>query len=226
MKVSIIVPTLNEGLVLEKTLRQIQQLSPYEVIVSDGGSADNTCHIAKKFGHCIVIGSASRARQMNAAANEATGDLLLFLHADNRLEPASYRKMMEFMGSNPKWIGGAFTLCIESDKWSMNLITLLANIRSKYFGIAYGDQGFFVRKEVFKSMEGFSPIPICEDMDFYRRLKKTGPVILLKEKTHTSPRRWVKEGVIFTTAKNIFIAILFGMGFPPHTLTKWYQTIR
>ena len=97
MKVSIIVPTLNEGLVLEKTLRQIQQLSPYEVIVSDGGSADNTCHIAKKFCHCIVIDSASRARQMNAAANEATGDLLLFLHADNRLEPASYRKMMEFV---------------------------------------------------------------------------------------------------------------------------------
>ena len=225
MKVSIIVPTLNEGLVLEKTLRQIQQLSPYEVIVSDGGSADNTCHIAKKFSHCIVIGSASRARQMNAAANEATGDLLLFLHADNRLEPASYRKMMEFM-SNPKWIGGEFTLCIESDKWSMNLITLLANIRSKYFGIAYGDQGFFVRKEVFKSMEGFSPIPICEDMDFYRRLRKTGPVVLLKEKAHTSPRRWVKEGVVFTTAKNIFIAILFGMGFPPHTLPKWYQTIR
>jgi uncharacterized protein len=225
LKVSIIVPTLNEGLVLEKTLRQIRQLYPHEVIVSDGGSADNTYHIAKKFSHCIVTGSAGRARQMNAAADKATGDLLLFLHADNRLEPASYRKMLELM-NNSKWIGGAFTLCIESDKWSMSLITLLANIRSKYFGLAYGDQGFFVRKEVFKSMEGFSPIPICEDLDFYRRLKKKGSVILLKEKAHTSPRRWVKEGVIFTTTRNIVIAILFGMGFPPRTLTKWYQTIR
>ena len=225
MKVSIIIPTLNEGLVLEKTLTQIQQLSPHEVIVSDGGSTDNTCHIAKNFSHSLVIGSSGRARQMNAAADEATGDLLLFLHADSRLEPESYKKMLEFM-NNWKWIGGAFTLCIESDKWSMNLITLLANIRSKYFGLAYGDQGFFVRKEVFKSMEGFSPIPICEDIDFYRRLRKKGSVILLKEKAHTSPRRWVKEGVVFTTARNIFIAILFGIGFPPRTLTKWYQTIR
>ena len=162
---------------------------------------------------------------MNAAADKATGDLLLFLHADNRLEPESYRKMLEFM-DNSKWIGGAFTLCIESNKWSINLITLLANIRSKYLGLAYGDQGFFVRKEVFKSMEGFSPIPICEDMEFYRRLRKKGSVILLKEKAHTSARRWVKEGVVFTTARNIFIAILFGIGFPPRTLTKWYQTIR
>ena len=182
MKVSIIIPTLNEGLVLEKALTQIQQLSPHEVIVSDGGSTDNTCHIAQNFSHSLVIGSASRARQMNAAADKATGDLLLFLHADNRLEPESYRKMLEFM-DNSKWIGGAFTLCIESNKWSINLITLLANIRSKYLGLAYGDQGFFVRKEVFKSMEGFSPIPICEDMEFYRRLRKKRISDLAKRKS-------------------------------------------
>ena len=126
----------------------------------------------------------------------------------------------------PKWIGGAFTLCIESDKWSINLINQLANIRSRYFGLVYGDQGFFVRAEVFKNMNGFSPIPICEDLDFYRRLKKKGPVNLLKEKAHTSSRRWVKEGIAFTTARNILIALLFGLGFPPRTLTKWYIDIR
>lgn len=225
MKVSIIVPTLNEELVLEKTLTQIQQLSPHELIVSDGGSTDDTSQIAKKFSHHIVTGPAGRAIQMNAGANEATGDLLLFLHADNRLEPESYRKMLECM-ENPEWIGGAFTLCIESDKWSISLITLLANIRARYFGLAYGDQGFFVRKEVFKDMNGFSPIPICEDLDFYRRFRKKGPVILLREKTHTSPRRWIKEGIGFTTARNVLIAILFGLGFPPRTLTKWYLAIR
>jgi hypothetical protein len=127
---------------------------------------------------------------------------------------------------NPKWIGGAFTLCIESGKWSLKLIALLANIRSKYFGLAYGDQGFFVRKEVFKDMNGFSPLPICEDLDFYHRLRKKGPVILLKEKAHTSPRRWIKEGILFTTARNTLIAVLFGLGFPPHILTKWYLAIR
>ena len=225
MKVSIIVPTLNEELVLENTLTHIQQLSPHELIVSDGGSNDYTYRIADRFSHRVITGSAGRALQMNAGANEATGDLLLFLHADSRIEPESYRKMLEYM-KNPKWIGGAFTLCIESGKWSLKLIALLANIRSKYFGLAYGDQGFFVRKEVFKDMNGFSPLPICEDLDFYHRLRKKGPVILLKEKAHTSPRRWIKEGILFTTARNTLIAVLFGLGFPPHILTKWYLAIR
>ena len=225
MKVSIIVPTLNEELVLENTLTHIQQLSPHELIVSDGGSNDYTYRIADRFSHRVITGSAGRALQMNAGANEATGDLLLFLHADSRIEPESYRKMLEYM-KNPKWIGGAFTLCIESGKWSLKLIALLANIRSKYFGVAYGDQGFFVRKEVFKDMNGFSPIPICEDLDFYYRLRKKGSVILLKEKAHTSPRRWTNEGIFFTTVRNFIIAVLFGLGFPPHILTKWYLAIR
>ena len=225
MKVSIIVPTLNEELVLKKTLTQIQELSPHELIVSDGGSTDNTTLIAQKFSHRVVTGSTGRAMQMNAGADQATGDLLLFLHADNRLEPESYQKMLECM-KIPKWIGGAFTLCIESDKWSINLINQLANIRSRYFGLVYGDQGVFVRAEVFKNMNGFSPIPIFEDLDFYRRLKKKGPVNLLKEKAHTSSRRWVKEGIAFTTARNILIVFLFGLGFPPRTLTKWYIDIR
>jgi len=225
LKVSIIVPTLNEELVLENTLTHIQQLSPHELIVSDGGSNDYTYRIADRFSHRVITGSAGRALQMNAGANEATGDLLLFLHADSRIEPESYRKMLEYM-KNPKWIGGAFTLCIESGKWSLKLIALLANIRSKYFGLAYGDQGFFVRKEVFKDMNGFSPIPICEDLDFYYRLRKKGSVILLKEKAHTSPRRWINEGIFFTTVRNFIIAVLFGLGFPPHILTKWYLAIR
>ncbi len=225
MKVSIIVPTLNEELAIEKTLAQIRQLSPHELIVSDGGSVDNTLSIANRFSHRVITGTSGRALQMNAGAKEATGDILLFMHADNRLEPNSYRKMLERM-ENPKWIGGAFTLCIESSKWPFKLITLLANIRSRYFGLAYGDQGFFVRKEIFNNMSGYSPIPICEDLDFYHRLRKRGPVILLKEKTHTSPRRWVQEGIFFTTARNILIAVLFGLGFPPRVLTKWYLAIR
>ena len=225
MKVSIIVPTLNEELVLEKTLTQFQQLSPHELIVSDGGSDDDTRNIAGRFSHRVITGSAGRALQMNVGADEATGDILLFLHADSRIEPESYRKMLQCM-QNPKWIGGAFTLCIESGKWSLKLIALLANIRSKYFGVAYGDQGFFVRKEVFKDMNGFSPIPICEDLDFYYRLRKKGSVILLKEKAHTSPRRWINEGIFFTTVRNFIIAVLFGLGFPPHILTKWYLAIR
>ena len=225
LKVSIIVPTLNEAQGLRDTLTQIQQLSPHELVVSDGGSDDNTLKIAKKFTEHVVRGPAGRALQMNAGAQIATGDIFIFLHADSRIEPASYEKMLHSLKSSEK-IGGAFSLCIDSDKWSLRLITRLANLRSKFFGMAYGDQAFFVKNSTFQQMNGFAEFPICEDIDFFKRLRKLGPVILLKEKSLTSPRRWMKEGIWFTTLRNILIMILFKLGFPPRILTKWYQAIR
>tara|TARA_B100001123_G_scaffold436537_1_gene567000 strand:- start:212 stop:877 length:666 start_codon:yes stop_codon:yes gene_type:complete len=221
LKVSIIVPTLNEAKCLGETLTYIQQLSPHEVIVSDGGSVDGTLEIAAKFTENVVTGPAGRSLQMNAGARIATGDIFLFLHADNHIESASYEKMSHSM-ENSEEIGGAFSLCIVSDKWSLRLITRLANLRSKYLGMAYGDQAFFVKKRIFHKMNGFAKLPICEDIDFFKRLRNLGPVILLSEKTLTSPRRWYKEGIWITTIKNILIATLFKLGFPLRILTKWY----
>jgi rSAM/selenodomain-associated transferase 2 len=225
LKVSIIVPTLNEAQGLTETLTQIQQLFPYELVVSDGGSNDGTLEIAEEFTENVVKGSTGRALQMNAGARVANGDIFLFLHADSCIEPASYEKMLHSLGSSEK-IGGAFSLYIDSDKWSLRLITLLANLRSKYFGMAYGDQAFFVKNSTFQQMNGFAELPICEDIDFFKRLRKLGPVILLKEKAFTSSRRWLKEGVWFTTLRNILIVTFFKLGFPPRILTKWYQVIR
>jgi rSAM/selenodomain-associated transferase 2 len=226
LKVSIIVPTLNEAQGLNETLTQMQQLFPYELVISDGGSHDGTLEIAEEFTGHVVKGRTGRALQMNAGAQVATGDIFLFLHADSRIEPASYEKMLHLLGSSEKKIGGAFSLCIDSDKWSLRLITRLANLRSKYLGMAYGDQAFFVKNSTFQQMNGFAELPICEDIDFFKRLRKLGPVILLKEKAFTSSRRWLKEGVWFTTLRNILIATLFKLGFPPRILTKWYQAIR
>tara|TARA_Y100000588_G_C13569186_1_gene633850 strand:- start:169 stop:558 length:390 start_codon:yes stop_codon:yes gene_type:complete len=127
---------------------------------------------------------------------------------------------------NPEIIGGAFSLLIDSDKRALQIINQFANLRSKYLGRAYGDQAFFVKKLVFQEMKGFTEFPICEDLDFYKRLKFFGPVVLLKEEVLTSPRRWINDGIWFTTIRNIIIATLFELGFPPRILTKWYQTIR
>ena len=225
MKISIIVPTLNEERGLAETLKHIQQLTPHEIIVSDGGSNDKTLEIAAAFTKNIVKGPTGRALQMNAGAEIATGDILLFLHADSRMEPASLEKISSSMEDSEE-IGGAFSLRIDSEKWSLRLINRFANLRSKYLGMAYGDQAFFVKSTVFQKMNGFAEIPICEDIDFFKRLRKTGPVILLKEKVLTSPRRWNKEGIWFTTLRNILIATLFELRFPPRILTKWYQIIR
>ena len=225
MKISIIIPTLNEARYLGETLAKIRQLSPHELIISDGGSNDDTLKIAAKYTPHLIKTPAGRALQMNAGAQVATGDLLLFLHADSHIEPVSYQKMLCAM-KNSEVIGGAFSLLIDSDRWALQIINQLANLRSKYLGRAYGDQAFFVKKHVFQEMKGFTEFPICEDLDFYKRLKILGPIVLLKEKVLTSPRRWINEGIWFTTIRNILIAALFELGFPPRILTKWYQTIR
>jgi len=225
LKTSIIIPTLNEARYLSETLAQIKQLSPHEIIISDGGSNDNTLKIASKFTQNLIKGSAGRALQMNAGAQIATGELLLFLHADSYIERASYQKMLAAM-KKTEVLGGAFSLLIDSDRWALQIINQFANLRSRYLGRAYGDQAFFVKKHVFQEMKGFTEFPICEDLDFYKRLKFLGPVVLLKEEVLTSPRRWVNEGIWFTTIRNILIATLFELGFPPRILTKWYQTIR
>ena len=221
MKTSVIIPTFNESLLLADTLSRVQQHSPHEVIIGDGGSTDDTVAIARQMGVRVVDSACGRAIQMNAAAQEATGDLLMFLHADSHIESSGYKKMVDTM-SRENYVGGAFSLHIQSDLPSIKTISRLATLRSRHLNLAYGDQAIFVKAEAFRALNGFSPLPICEDLDFFLKLKKHGRVVILKEKAVTSSRRWMKEGVTFTTARNIAIATLFLLGFPPAQLSKWY----
>lgn len=225
LKVSIIIPTLNEGLVLERTLMEISRHAPHELIIADGGSRDDTLHIARKFTTRIIQTPPERARQMNAAAWISTGDILLFLHADSRVDIHCYRKMIEVIRQEDK-LGGAFSLAIDSEKMSLRLISALATLRSKYLHLVYGDQAIFVRTRVFQEMGGFSSLPICEDLDFFRRLRERGSIVVLDEKAQTSARRWLEEGIWFTTLRNAVIATLFLLGFSPRILSKWYLAIR
>lgn len=225
LKVSVIVPTLNEELALKDTLSEVSGYSPYEVIVADGGSEDNTLDIARQFTDRIVVCDPGRAVQMNAGARTASGDLFLFLHADSRVDAHSYRKMIEVM-QDQETVGGAFSLAIESDHWFLRLISILATLRARYLHLVYGDQAIFVRSSTFRSLGGFSSLPICEDLDFFRRLRKQGPVILLEEKALTSARRWLADGIFFTSLRNLTIAALFLLRFPPRILSKWYLVIR
>ena len=221
MKISVIIPTFNESLLLSDTLDRIQQHGPHEIIIGDGGSADDTVAIARRMGARVVESACGRAVQMNSAAGSATGDLLVFLHADSHIDSCGYKKMVDTM-SRENYVGGAFSLHIQSDLSSMKTISRLATLRSRHLNLAYGDQAIFVRAEAFQALNGFSPLPICEDLDFFLKLKKYGRVIILKEKVVTSARRWMEEGVAFTTARNIVIATLFLLGFPPARLSKWY----
>ncbi|NIQ01485.1 MAG: glycosyltransferase [Nitrospinaceae bacterium] len=225
MKVSVIIPTLNEARILEQTLRDLRRHEPHEVIVVDGGSRDDTRRIAGEFTPHVIRTESGRGHQMNAGARRATGDLFLFLHADSRVDPLSYRKMVSLMESG-KVLGGAFSLAIDSDRRALRWISTLATLRARYLHLVYGDQGIFVRARVFRTLGGFSSLPICEDLDFFNRLRRQGPIVVLREKIFTSARRWRTEGVVYTTVRNILIAGLFLLGFPPQRLSKWYAVIR
>jgi rSAM/selenodomain-associated transferase 2 len=225
VKISVIIPTLNEALILEKTIAEVGQHSPHEIIIADGGSDDDTLAIAEKLGVRIVTSPPGRALQMNTAAQSATGNVLFFLHADSRVDENSYQKMVAVMEQRNK-VGGAFSLAIESKKPSLKIISAFATLRSKHLNLVYGDQAIFAQTSVFHEIGGFSALPICEDLEFYRRLMAKGPTVILKEKTFTSARRWVTEGIFFTSMRNSVIATLFLLGFPPKTLSKWYLVVR
>ena len=225
LKVSVIIPTYDESTTLAETLTRLSPYRPFETIIGDGGSEDDTTDIARHFEVRVIQSQRGRAAQMNAAATEAKGDLLLFLHADSYIDPQGYQKMIETM-TRGHYLGGAFSLQIDSPLPALKRIARWANWRSRYLNLVYGDQGIFVRREIFNELKGFSLLPICEDLDFFRRLKNRGAVILLKEKAFTSPRRWLSEGVGFTTFRNIAIVFLFLIGFSPATLGRWYPPKR
>lgn len=224
MKLSLIIPALNEKEFIEKTLKEIVKLPGVEVIVSDGGSTDSTPEISASAAR-VVKSRQGRGIQMNAGASVSSGDVLLFLHADTLLPENWAEKLLSGM-SDERVVGGAFTLSIDSARLSHKIIAAAANIRSRVTGIHYGDQGIFVKRSVFEKIGGFKDIPIMEDVDLMRRLKKVGIVVMLKDKVLTSARRWEKEGIAYTTLRNWLLVSLYFMGVPPERLHRFYKTIR
>lgn len=222
--ISVIIPTLNEEDVIEKTLDGLVKVPGIEVIVSDGGSTDKTVNLCKQFAR-VVNSEPGRGRQMNAGAKEASGDILLFLHTDTILSEGWKDKIVTAM-SGENVVCGAFSLSIDSERLSHKIISATANIRSRITRIPYGDQGIFIKRSVFEKIGGFKDIPIMEDVDLMRRLKKVGKVVMLKDKVKTSARRWEKEGVIYTTLRNWLLISLYYMGVSPEKLHRFYKTIR
>ena len=229
MKLSIIIPTLNEESLIEKNLSFIKkelsaisyQLSA-EIIVADGGSRDRTVETARRFADRVCISDKGRGEQMNAGAKVSEGDLFLFLHADSILYLSGIVDMLKVMEDNDV-VGGAFRLKIDSKKTSHKVISSFANMRSGILGIAYGDQGIFVRKNIFYAVGGYPDIPIMEDVEFVKRLKGKGKFIMLNECVTTSSRRWDREGMLYTTIRNWILISLYLIGASPNRLKGWYR---
>ena len=224
MKISIIIPVLNEEEALGHTLKFLSG-SAHEIIVVDGGSTDRSKEVAQRYTSHILGSPPGRGRQQNKGAQHAHGDVFLFLHADTLL-PRGFEEMMRKTFSNPMILFGAFRLSIYPASPMLNLIALIANLRSRLLKIPYGDQGLFIRRADYFRVGGFKDIPLMEDVDMVRRLNKTGRFKLATGSIKTSARRWEKEGAIYTTIRNWSLITRYLLGVSPDRLHHFYSNSR
>lgn len=230
-KISIIIPVYNEASELPHLLHTLDRVQMDEVIFVDGESEDETATLLQtwsdqetsSYARLILSSSRGRGVQMNTGAQRATGDILLFLHADTSLPPEGIRLIHDKMKTSAI-VGGAFRLRIRSKHFFLRVVTGVANLRSALLGLPYGDQAYFVRKQVFERLEGFRAMALMEDVDFMRRLQKEGKVALLKQAVSTSARRWQKQGTYWVSFRNMALLFLYYMGVSPNKLAHWYQS--
>jgi rSAM/selenodomain-associated transferase 2 len=223
--VSIIVPALNEEVRIGETLRCARQAGAHEIIVVDGGSADGTRAVAQEFADAVMSAPRGRAAQMNAGAVRASGDVLLFLHADT-LRPAGGVDAVLHACRRPAIVGGRFDVNLLPSTRLLQLTAMLINWRSRISQIATGDQAIFVRRDIFERIGGYANIPLMEDVDLSRRLKRTGRLACLPQRVTTSARRWQTHGVIRTILLMWTLRVLYWFGVPPVRLVRLYDDTR
>jgi rSAM/selenodomain-associated transferase 2/rSAM/selenodomain-associated transferase 1 len=223
--ISIIIPTLNEEDNIAACLAGCGTPPGTEIIVVDGGSRDRTVEIARSLGARVVLSPPGRGRQMNRGAREATGELFLFLHADTRLSQAFADWVREIL-ARPGVVAGAFRFRLDARSPSLSIIQRVANWRSRRFQLPYGDQTIFTPRVIFEEIGGYPEMPIMEDYEFIRQLKKKGRIDIVPLPAITSARRWIEVGVWKTTFFNWVIVIAYSLGFSPATLARWYRKKR
>lgn len=220
-RISIIIPAINEADHIANTIESIGPGNKKEVIVVDGGSKDHTVEIAKSLGAKVITSAPPRARQMNRGADQATGEILVFLHADTRL-PEKFEIVIFNSFKHPKMVAGAFELRMDSSMPGLRLIERLANWRSRCLKMPYGDQAIFISSKVFHEIGGFPDIPIMEDFELIRRLRKQGNIVTAPAPVFTSARRWQNFGILKTTVINQIVIAAYVMGIAPEVIARWY----
>ncbi|MFW6126760.1 MAG: TIGR04283 family arsenosugar biosynthesis glycosyltransferase [Thermodesulfobacteriota bacterium] len=220
--ISVIIPALNEGKYIGHTLQRAHQGAGVEVIVADGGSADDTVRQAAAAGARVLVVRGGRARQMNAGAQAAQGEILFFLHADT-LPPPGFEQAIRVALKEPQVAAGAFRLGILGNSAGLRLIERLTDWRSRRLSLPYGDQGLFLRAELFREMGGFPELPIMEDLVLVRRLRRRGRIVTLPLAVATAGRRWQALGIWRTTLINQIMLAGYYLGIDPAVLARWYR---
>jgi rSAM/selenodomain-associated transferase 2 len=193
-----------------------------EVLVVDGGSVDDSRAVAARVPSVRWLSVApGRARQMNAGAGAARGDVLLFLHADTSLPDGAGAAIVAAL-RDPAVVGGRFDVRLDSRRPLLGVVAWLMNWRSRLTDICTGDQGIFVRRSVFDALGGYPDIPLMEDVELTRRLKRRGRLAALRLRVATSARKWEREGVVRTIVLMWSLRLLYALGVSPARLHDWY----
>jgi len=221
-EISIIIPTLNEQEGIEHFLQPLQLLRPHcELILVDGGSDDNTIALAQPYVDEVLYSGSGRAIQMNVGAAMASAPLFLFLHADTLL-PENALQQIEYANKN-HYLWGRFDVNLTGKHILLKLVSTLMNSRSRYTGIATGDQALFIQKSLFETLDGFADIALMEDIELSTRLKKQAKPYCSKSKVITSGRRWIEFGVIKTISLMWWLRLRYFLGADPEHLAQLYK---
>jgi rSAM/selenodomain-associated transferase 2 len=222
-KLSIIMPVLNEGESIAAALDALADLRARgtEVIVVDGGSRDATVQRARPRADRVVLASRGRALQMNAGAEQASGDVLLFLHADTRVPADADHVVLKGLERSGR-VWGRFDVKIDGRSPVLLVVAWFMNLRSRLTGIATGDQATFVRRSAFQAVGGFPAIALMEDIALCKRLKRVSRPLCLRERVITSGRRWEKKGVLSTIILMWHLRLAYFFGADPKELARQY----
>ncbi len=226
MRLSFIIPVLNESTALDYLLPALKEYRQrgHEIILVDGGSSDDSVNLAVTKVDQIIASEPGRAKQMNIGASAASGDWLVFLHADSQL-PANIDQLIETGSDDNERVWGRFDLRLSGNHWLFRIIERSINWRSRMSGIATGDQAIFVRRDAFNRVNGYPEIRLMEDLEISKRLKSLSPPLCIPEPVITSSRRWEKNGIIKTVVLMWWLRLLYFCGVTPEKLADIYYSI-
>ncbi len=223
-RISIIVPVLDDADALrsQAALLRAAQAQGHEVIIVDGGSRDHSRRVAGEITAKLIDCERGRAVQMNAGADAAEGETLLFLHADTRLEPGALQNLLAQRERRGDAFWGRFDVHLDGDHWLFRVIALMMNLRSRITGVATGDQAMCVSSVLFRRMGGFPEIPLMEDVALSKRLRRCAPPVCLKPPVVTSTRRWESHGIVSTMLLMWRLRLGYFLGVDPARLARIY----
>lgn len=225
MRISIIVPALNEQECITETLRGLQQLDgDKEIIVVDGGSSDETRSLAHVQGARVLTAPAGRGAQMHAGTLEATGDVLWFVHADTVPPPHSLHEICRHL-EDPSIAGGNFGLVFDGPSRAARQLTAIYPML-RILGLCYGDSGIFIRRDTYDRIGGFRALALFEDLDLLRRLRRTGRFVHVACRIRTSSRRFEQRNFAWVWLHWTALQILYWCGVSPNRLARWYRNAR